>query len=69
LEGKTMKKSKTLVATCLQARRAWEAFYYKKNDDPAKTYQSMADDLVKAMGVEAAQAFILATSNDPALPF
>lgn len=51
-------------ATALQVRRAYNAHF--GHDLPGNsTYAACAQQIVDALGMEAAEAFILGQSNDP----
>ncbi len=61
------RKPQGFNASALQVRRAWEAHNGRRmSEAEAKlTYSELGNQLVVAMGLEAAQAYIMAQSNDP----
>jgi len=57
------KKPQSFNASCLQVRRAYENHFGILIG--SMSYQEAGNILVKEMGLEAAQTFILSQSNDP----
>lgn len=51
--------------TGLQVRRAWEAYHKRCVLGLNLTFDAMASQLIKAMGLKEAQSYVSAQSNDP----
>ena len=62
-----IKRRPKMLATCLQVRRAYEAYYNLMMPD-TMTYQAAACKMAQDMGETEIAVFIQAQSNDPSLP-
>jgi hypothetical protein len=64
---KRHRKQTGFNASALQVHRAYLQHF--GHYDESKPFDVQGQEIVAAMGLEAARAFILSMSNDPSIPF